>query len=231
MESGKFAQVRRPFCFNKSIQLAALSHRAQADKAGIEFTVDLDPRISKLDRLVGDEMRLRQITSNLVSNALKFTQSGSVRLITSLLYPTGSLNGKDTCREVVPISERQDRRLSTLSEVAQMSGFSPRKGSACDVEKGDVSTELERNNYGPAKSFQKPRKAVVRVEVRDTGVGIAKEDLDDGQLFSPYVQTEIGRRQGGKGSGLGLALIRQLIQLSGGRLGVDSQVGVGSTFW
>jgi signal transduction histidine kinase len=51
------------------------------------------------------------------------------------------------------------------------------------------------------------------------------------RLFSPYVQTEIGRRQGGKGSGLGLALCMQIIRLCGGRLGVDSQVGQGSCFW
>ena len=51
------------------------------------------------------------------------------------------------------------------------------------------------------------------------------------RLFSPYVQTEIGRRQGGKGSGLGLALVRQIVKLSNGRLGVESEVGKGSMFW
>jgi len=51
------------------------------------------------------------------------------------------------------------------------------------------------------------------------------------RLFSPYVQTEIGRRQGGKGSGLGLALVRQIIKLSNGRLGVESEAGKGSMFW
>jgi len=51
------------------------------------------------------------------------------------------------------------------------------------------------------------------------------------RLFSPYVQTEIGRRQGGKGSGLGLALVRQIVKLSNGRLGVESEAGKGSMFW
>lgn len=75
------------------------------------------------------------------------------------------------------------------------------------------------------------RKAVVRIEIHDSGVGLKKADVLDNRLFSPYVQTEIGRRQGGKGSGLGLALVRQIIKLSHGRLGVESQYGKGSMFW
>ncbi|KAI5118222.1 hypothetical protein M0805_000718 [Coniferiporia weirii] len=72
---------------------------------------------------------------------------------------------------------------------------------------------------------------VVRVEVHDTGVGIRARDLVDHKLFSPYVQTEIGKYQGGKGTGLGLALVRRIVKLSGGRLGVKSKLGQGSTFW
>lgn len=72
---------------------------------------------------------------------------------------------------------------------------------------------------------------VVRIEVHDTGVGIRARDLVDNKLFSPYVQTEIGKYQGGKGTGLGLALVRRIVKLSGGRLGVKSKLGEGSTFW
>lgn len=60
---------------------------------------------------------------------------------------------------------------------------------------------------------------------------LALELTRSNRLFSPYVQTEIGRRQGGKGSGLGLALVRQIVKLSNGRLGVESEAGKGSMFW
>ena len=46
-----------------------------------------------------------------------------------------------------------------------------------------------------------------------------------------FNQTEAGRLQGGKGTGLGLALVRQIVKLSGGRLGLQSKVNEGSTFW
>lgn len=72
---------------------------------------------------------------------------------------------------------------------------------------------------------------MLRIEVHDTGVGLRESDVQDNRLFSPYVQTEIGRRQGGKGSGLGLALVMQIVKLSGGRLGVDSEIKKGSVFW
>ena len=55
--------------------------------------------------------------------------------------------------------------------------------------------------------------------------------INSNRLFSPYVQTEIGRRQGGKGSGLGLALVRQIVKLSHGRLGVESTFGKGTCIW
>ena len=72
---------------------------------------------------------------------------------------------------------------------------------------------------------------VVRFEITDTGIGIKREDIAEHRLFSPYVQTDVGRMQGGKGTGLGLSLVRQIVMLSGGRLGVKSKAGEGSTFW
>ncbi|KAL5476820.1 hypothetical protein ACEPAI_3006 [Sanghuangporus weigelae] len=90
------------------------------------------------------------------------------------------------------------------------------------------TAQLVRHNSVDLNSLDR---IVVRIEVHDTGVGIRARDLVDNKLFSPYVQTEIGKYQGGKGTGLGLALVRRIVKLSGGRLGVKSKIGVGSTFW
>lgn len=64
-------------------------------------------------------------------------------------------------------------------------------------------------------------------EVSDTGPGIAQEDLDT--LFEPFVQTAVGR-QSQQGTGLGLPISRQFVQLMGGDIQVSSQVDVGTQF-
>jgi signal transduction histidine kinase len=67
----------------------------------------------------------------------------------------------------------------------------------------------------------------VRVSVADTGPGIAADDLD--RIFEEFQQTESGARQH-EGTGLGLALSRRFVEMHGGRIWCDSEVGKGSTF-
>ncbi|KLT43642.1 hypothetical protein CC85DRAFT_284354 [Cutaneotrichosporon oleaginosum] len=221
MESGKLTQARKPFDFHKSVQVVALSHRGQADARHVEFSMVLDPRIDNLGLLVGDEMRLRQMLSNLVSNALKFTRAGNVKVVTTLLAPSEEDN-------VAVIDE------GAPSDGTFGTGTTAVSDKERDVELGLIPDEKRLSLVPPSSVSRRSREkrfAIVRIEVHDSGPGLRPGDLVDNRLFSPYVQTEIGRRQGGKGSGLGLALVMQLVKISGGRLGVDSKLGVGSTFW
>lgn len=287
MESGQLTQARKPFDFHKSIRVVAFAHRGQADATHVEFSIELDPRIDKLGLLVGDEMRLRQITSNLVSNALKFTREGSVAVVTRLIAPVYDRSRRDSAfndfeddDDALPFgpdgppSDATAGTGTTLVVDDKVGIFGREKDKESDVEMGlgagvglehvddhseerrsgererlsndekrlsfnadDTTKKLNRNSVGTGLESSASRRsrakrfAIIRVEVRDTGPGLRSADLRDNRLFSPYVQTEIGRRQGGKGSGLGLALVMQLIKISGGRLGVESKFGGGSTFW
>jgi signal transduction histidine kinase len=67
----------------------------------------------------------------------------------------------------------------------------------------------------------------VRVSVADTGPGIPAEDHE--RIFEEFQQTEAGIAQR-EGTGLGLALSKQLVELHSGRIWVESEPGEGSTF-
>lgn len=68
----------------------------------------------------------------------------------------------------------------------------------------------------------------VRVSVEDTGLGLSSAQM--GQLFEPF--NRLGQESGGEpGTGIGLVICKRLVELMGGRIGADSQVGVGSCFW
>ena len=68
----------------------------------------------------------------------------------------------------------------------------------------------------------------VGIEISDTGIGISQDYLD--QLFTPFVQEDMSLNRKFEGAGLGLAMVKLLIDLMKGRIEVDSKKGQGSTF-
>jgi PAS domain S-box-containing protein len=116
-------------------------------------------------QLIGDPLRLRQVLTNLVGNAVKFTERGTVVL-----------------------------------------GVAPADSAGAP---GDRVTRL-------------------RFFVRDTGIGIAPSEL--AKIFEPFTQADGSTTRRFGGTGLGLTICRQLVEMMGGKLDVESTPGAGSTF-
>jgi len=139
-----------------------------------------------------------------------------------------------------------DETVSILAQGARQKGVALAGSAAADVPPWAVGDphrlrQILLNLSGNAVKFTERGRVDVRAsvlagdpprlrfEVVDTGIGIAA-DLRP-RLFDRFTQADssVARRFGG--TGLGLAICKRLVELMGGVIGVDSTVGVGSTFW
>jgi signal transduction histidine kinase len=121
------------------------------------------------------------------------------------------------------------------------------KGLALDVEidPGDVTVRADRRRVeqvllnllsnaikfteqGSVRIACSPEGEYLRVSVRDTGIGIRREDMD--KLFQPFRQIETGLSRQYEVTGLGLSISKRLVEMMGGTISVESEPGRGSTF-
>lgn len=151
-----------PVAFSISECIAAAMHMfdVPARAKGLQLTTHLAPDLP--DAAIGDPLRLRQVLVNLIGNAIKFTDSGSV----SIHARTDNRSGAET---------------------------------------------------------------ILRVDVTDTGIGIPIEMRQ--LIFQPFHQADGSPTRRYRGTGLGLTISAHLVNLMGGRIGVESEVTKGSTFY
>jgi two-component system sensor histidine kinase/response regulator len=152
-------------------------------------------------QLQGDPGRLRQILLNLVGNAVKFTDSGEVVVKASVVRGMG--NG----------------------EWGMGNGGQGGQGG----QGGKVFTNSSQENSSPASLTASHSSIQIRFEVTDTGIGISK--VDQQKLFQSFSQVDASMTRQYGGTGLGLVICKQLVELMSGSIGVESELGQGSTFW
>ncbi|PQA77893.1 response regulator [Rhodoferax sp. TS-BS-61-7] len=90
------------------------------------------------------------------------------------------------------------------------------------TEKGEISIAVRLKEGSD-------NEALLRFEVRDTGIGLTQEQMD--RLFQSFQQADTSTTRKYGGTGLGLAISKSLAELMGGAVGVESEHGKGSTFW
>ncbi|MBL8535681.1 MAG: response regulator [Betaproteobacteria bacterium] len=176
VEAGMLQLETAPVDVVALLKASTLVVRERALKQRIRLSVDVH---SRLDTMLSDERKLKQIVYNLLSNAVKFTpEGGSV-----------ALRAWRCMRDAVALAPHWPGRLLPM----------PSDG---------------------AQEF-------LAVEVEDSGIGIAEDDLH--RLFEPFVQVDGSATRRHSGTGLGLALVRRLAELHGGTVGISSSPGAGTS--
>jgi two-component system sensor histidine kinase/response regulator len=207
-------------CFDLYHLLDSLEEmlRLKATSKGLQLIFE---RTTDLPQYVQtDESKLRQVLINLLGNAIKFTQTGSVKL--------------RVVRELV--AQRQAKREDVAQsgklegwKAVSVSGAGHSPAGASELADRNPSWTVEEGNLQPfqAATFPSCNPTTLWFEVEDTGPGIAPNEL--GTLFDPFAQTETGR-QSMEGTGLGLPISQQFVRLMGGDITVSSTLGQGAIF-
>lgn len=222
----------------KSIFLRNMSHELRTSMAAILGMAELaarratDPKqIAQLGKLKGAAATLLALISDLVDT----TELQSNRLSLS--------SGNFTLRSVV------DKMHNLFGDAAAKNGIAlhleaeaalldlPVLGDAIRLEQvlqGLLGNALKFTQHGSISATvqrleEHARHILIRVEVRDTGIGIAH--ADQLRIFNLFEQADGSTTRRFGGTGLGLALCKQIIALMGGAMGVESEPGAGSRFW
>lgn len=179
--------------------------------------------------LWGDQHRILQVVINLVSNSLKFTPPGGSVVLT--IRCTGE--SAEMASRKTSLTSKASRQISSRFKGSDASiAIAPRRveGTANEINPMSEKTNALAKFMASERPGTPPagRALLFEFECKDTGPGIA-ENLQE-RIFEPFVQGDLGLSKKFGGTGLGLSICSQLAGLMKGTVGLESEVGVGSTF-
>jgi len=137
----------------------------------------------------------------------------------------------ETCiAEVQPLSRKNEVKIYNKTEKAQCSNVETDETRLRQVITNLLTNAIKYNVRGGRADIDahQDREGVVTITVRDTGKGISEEDKD--RIFDAFERVDSDPTTSG-GSGIGLAIAKKMTEKLGGRIGVTSEVGVGSAFY
>ncbi len=187
-----------------------------------DFLETANHETDRLTRLVNDVLDLSRLES---SRTYNFSEIDSIQLIEQTLR-TYQLNAKDKGikleREIQPnlptILGHYDLLLQVLTNLVGNSLKFTNAGGKVTLRAYTVEPETSDRRELPQ----------VRIEVADTGIGISLEDKE--AIFERFFRVE-NRVHTLEGTGLGLSIVRNIIEKHNSQVHLDSEVGVGTTFW
>ncbi len=173
------------------------------------------------DIILADPTRLRQILINLVANAVKFTEKGSITIHCETYEPPKQVMSADS-QVAVKSGVLSGIRSHILSSIRP--DMRSRVGSAV-VPHSSESAEISPVSASETKMYPS---TMLKIDVIDTGIGIDRKQLD--HLFQPFTQLDNSSTRRFGGIGLGLSISKRLAEMMDGDITVKSEQGGGSVF-
>ena len=172
--------------------------------------------------IINDILDLSRIESGkLTLELVDFSLDAAVTDVTSMLHTRAKSKGIEL-KQVVDESAQSLMLRGDPSRLRQVL-FNLIGNAIKFTDQGQVSVEVSARPEG-----QRPDHQAVRIEVRDTGIGIAPDAVP--HLFEHFSQADSSTSRRFGGTGLGLAISKEIVDLMGGQIQVQSQLGRGSTF-